>query len=105
MAADPVLADSTAVAAASEETPLLQADPEVLRSDAESQNHSSLVEDEDEDDKPLPKRQIFLLCYCRAVEPLAFFSIFPFINQMIQSIGVREEDVGFYSGLIGSLFH
>ncbi|KAF1344260.1 major facilitator superfamily transporter [Delphinella strobiligena] len=57
------------------------------------------------DDKPLPRAQIFLLCYCRVVEPIAFFSIFPYINQMILATGgVREEDVGFYSGLIESLF-
>lgn len=52
-------------------------------------------------DKPLPKLQIALLCYARLVEPIAFFSIFPFINQMIEETGnLDEADVGFYSGLI-----
>lgn len=60
-------------------------------------------EDDDEDDRPLPIGQIFLLCYARLVEPIAFFSIFPFINQMIFETGDLEEvDVGFYSGLIVS---
>lgn len=55
------------------------------------------------DEKPLPKMQIFLLCYCRLVDPIAFFSIFPFVNKMILDTGdVIEEDVGFYSGLIVS---
>jgi hypothetical protein len=52
------------------------------------------------DDKPLPKDQILLLCFARVVEPIAFFCIFPFINQMIRDTGVAEENVGFYSGLI-----
>lgn len=54
-----------------------------------------------EDDKPLPKLQIALLCYARLVEPIAFFSIFPFINKMIEETGnLDEADVGFYGGLI-----
>jgi MFS family permease len=54
---------------------------------------------------PLPKLQIFLLCYARVLEPIAFFSIFPFIAQMVQRNGnLPASDVGFYSGLIESLF-
>jgi hypothetical protein len=54
-----------------------------------------------DDEKPLPVGQIILLCYARLVEPIAFFSIFPFVNQMIWETGnVDEADVGFYSGLI-----
>jgi hypothetical protein len=64
---------------------------------------TTTAEDEDED-KPLPVGQIMLLCYARLVEPIAFFSIFPFIQQMILEVGgVKEEDVGFYSGLIVSI--
>jgi hypothetical protein len=60
------------------------------------------IEDED---KPLPKAQILLLCFTRVVEPIAFFGIFPYINFMIEKVGnVRKEEVGFYSGLIESLF-
>jgi hypothetical protein len=57
--------------------------------------------DYSEDDTPLPKTQIFLLCYSRLVEPVAFFTIFPFINQMVWETGDMDEaDVGFYTGLI-----
>lgn len=59
------------------------------------------------DDKPLPKAQILLLCYARLIEPIAFFSIFPYINQMVLANGhgrIAEADMGFYSGLIESLF-
>jgi MFS family permease len=55
--------------------------------------------------KPMPKFQILLLCYARVMEPIAFFSIFPFIAQMVQENGhLPKTDVGFYSGLIESLF-
>ena len=52
----------------------------------------------------LPAGQILCLCYARLLEPVAFFSIFPFINQMISEFGIPEENVGFYSGLVESLF-
>ncbi|EJU00550.1 MFS general substrate transporter [Dacryopinax primogenitus] len=56
-------------------------------------------------DHPLPKLQIFLLCWGAIVEPIAFFSIFPFINQMIfETGGVDEASVGFLSGVIESIF-
>ncbi|KAF2203009.1 MFS general substrate transporter [Delitschia confertaspora ATCC 74209] len=59
----------------------------------------------EDDDMPLPIDQIFLLCYTRLVEPIAFFSIFPFINEMIYKTGgIPKSDVGFYSGMIESLF-
>lgn len=58
-----------------------------------------------EREKPLPRGQVLLLCYARMMEPIAFFSIFPFIAQMVQRNGhLPESDVGFYSGLIESLF-
>ena len=128
MAKDSVVSKTTAMVAASEESPLLQANSEVSRihhpsldtsngtfsgDDGDSttdvlrrSSHASTEDDDDDvDDEPLPRRQIFLLCYCRMVEPIAFFSIFPYINMMIQRTGgVREEDVGFYSGLIVGYF-
>jgi hypothetical protein len=59
----------------------------------------------EDDDAPLPYDQILILCLTRLVEPIAFFSIFPYINSMIERTGgINKEDVGFYSGLIESLF-
>ncbi|KAJ4348080.1 uncharacterized protein N0V89_009452 [Didymosphaeria variabile] len=67
-------------------------------------HHGAQLEGGDEL-KTLDFSQIFLLCYTRLVEPVAFFSIFPYINLMIEKTGgVAKEDVGFYSGLIESLF-
>ncbi|RMZ88322.1 hypothetical protein DV736_g4452, partial [Chaetothyriales sp. CBS 134916] len=58
---------------------------------------------------PLPIFQILCLCYTRIYEPIAFFCIFPFINVQITSLPLQEPpipdtSVGFYSGLIESLF-
>jgi predicted MFS family arabinose efflux permease len=58
-----------------------------------------------DDDAPLPYGQVVLLCLITLVGPIAFFSIFPYINFMIEETGgINKEDVGFYSGLIESVF-
>jgi hypothetical protein len=80
--------------AISEVTPILNAYSEEIQ-----QKH----DDEYGDDTQLPFGQIAILCYCRIVEPVAFFSIFPFINKMIQETGIDEADVGFYSGWVVSI--
>ncbi|VBB72293.1 Putative permease of the major facilitator superfamily [Podospora comata] len=60
---------------------------------------------EEESEPPFPASQILLLCLARLLEPIAFFSIFPYINKMAQENGaLPDTDVGFYSGLIESLF-
>lgn len=58
-----------------------------------------------EDYAPMPKTQVFLLCYASLVEPISYFTIFPFISEMLHRTGNLEEgDVGFWAGLIESLF-
>lgn len=60
---------------------------------------------DEEEDKPMPYPQILLLCYASLAEPVAYFSIFPFINEMISLNGdLPPTDVGPWSGLIESLF-
>jgi hypothetical protein len=89
--------ETTPLLAASSESPLVQANEESL-----IEHPSNAPPD---DDTPLPWNQLLLLCFARLLEPVAFFSIFPFINQMIKDTGsLDERDVGFYSGLIESLF-
>ncbi|KIO18439.1 hypothetical protein M407DRAFT_83906, partial [Tulasnella calospora MUT 4182] len=51
---------------------------------------------------PLPKRQMFVLCWMRFSEPISYNLIFPFINQMIESVGIRNP--GYSSGLIEGTF-
>ncbi|GJD04505.1 major facilitator superfamily transporter [Colletotrichum higginsianum] len=94
---------------ATETTPLLAVGDIAPTADPDVSKATTLNEpdrqDDDPEDKPLPGWQIFLLCYARLVEPMAFFSIFPYINQMVQENGnLPIPDVGFYSGLIESLF-
>jgi MFS family permease len=55
---------------------------------------------------PLPKFQCAIILLMRIVEPLAFAVCFPFINQMIEELGVADtpDDVGYYAGLVESAF-
>ncbi|KAL9526613.1 Efflux pump [Sphaerulina musiva] len=55
--------------------------------------------------QPMPYKQVLVLCYASLAEPVAYFAIFPFINEMLSRNGnLPEEDVGFWSGTIESLF-
>lgn len=83
-----------------ETTALLAAPSTASPTQGQAENGTINNNKDVDEDKPLPKEQIFFLCVARVVEPIAFFSIFPFINQMIRDTGVAEQDVGFYSGLI-----
>jgi MFS family permease len=99
--------DAETITPASEITPLLSAHPtaEPIEEIPPTKPATDDEEEDDEEEIPLPLGQISLLCFTRLIEPIAFFSIFPYINQMIyETGGVRKEDVGFYSGLIESLF-
>ncbi|KAK3310718.1 major facilitator superfamily domain-containing protein [Chaetomium strumarium] len=95
---------------ATEQTPLLVAVAQDAGADDQQQDGNGIRWDNDHDahgvdDKPLPLFQIAVLCYARWVEPVAFFSIIPYINQMVQENGkLADTDMGFYSGLIESLF-
>jgi MFS family permease len=100
--------DDDGVKAATEQTPLLAAGDvapnneayEHAQDEANGGNADTNVED-----KPLPVWQIAALSYARFVEPVAFFAIVPYINQMAQENGrLADTDMGFYSGLIESLF-
>ncbi|KAH8176470.1 major facilitator superfamily protein [Sarocladium implicatum] len=103
----------------SETTPLLnagnlapQADTEasaLLTSPVPQDSHSASDQQDASSSSspstPLPKFQLALVCWARIAEPIAFFSIFPFIAKMVQQNGhLPSSDVGFYSGLIESLF-
>lgn len=62
-------------------------------------------EEDDDFDKPMPYVQILILCYASLAEPVAYFCIFPFINEMIYRVGeMPESSVGFWTGLVESLF-
>ncbi|KAK0797451.1 hypothetical protein LTR75_009853 [Friedmanniomyces endolithicus] len=125
--ADPTQ-DGETVTAATESTPLLSASESVATRpngdvrpphanghaakppdhDTQSPYPSSETEregDDEEEERPMPTLQVLLLCYASLAEPVAYFSIFPFINEMIFRLGdLPESSVGFWTGLIESLF-
>lgn len=56
-------------------------------------------------DTPLPILQLLVLAFVRLAEPVSFTQIFPYINQMIEDLGLAEPaNVGYYSGLVDSTF-
>jgi hypothetical protein len=106
--------DRSRTARSDESTPLLADVEPIPITDSENvspqlpdcnESRSEEEQEDTEDEVPLPRKQIFLLCYTAVVEPIAFFGIFPYINFMIEKVGnIKKEEVGFYSGLIESLF-
>ena len=80
---------------ADEETPLLGGPP------AKPVDQESA--DANDDDRPLDKAQVLLLAFARLIDPISYFCIFPFVNQMLFEVGhLDQADVGFYSGLVVS---
>ncbi|KAI8980150.1 MFS general substrate transporter [Trametes punicea] len=56
---------------------------------------------------PLPKLQIFILLLMQLAEPVTSQCIYPFINQLVSELDITggdETKVGYYAGLIESLF-
>ncbi|KIO26752.1 hypothetical protein M407DRAFT_234198 [Tulasnella calospora MUT 4182] len=54
---------------------------------------------------PLPRAQLAIILFLRVVEPIAYTQLFPYINAMVEELGIAEpKHVGFYSGMIDSLF-
>jgi hypothetical protein len=87
---------------ADEITPLLSSPqtsgPTVSQQNGHADAEAATVEEEEE--TPLPMFQIAILCIARMMDPISFFSIFPFVPSMVRDSGVLEEDVGFYTGVI-----
>ncbi|KAH7099280.1 MFS general substrate transporter [Auriculariales sp. MPI-PUGE-AT-0066] len=56
---------------------------------------------------PLPKLQIAILFGIQLAEPISSSLIYPFINHMVQDLGITGGDdkkIGYYAGLIESMF-
>ncbi|KAF9007525.1 major facilitator superfamily domain-containing protein [Cyathus striatus] len=56
---------------------------------------------------PLPKLQIAIVLLLQISEPIASQSIYPYINQLVSELDITggdERKVGYYAGLIESLF-
>lgn len=86
-------------------TALIQPDKTQHDAKCASERPDTNADDESADGPPLPMAQVLILCFLGMIGPLGFFCIFPYINQMVQENGnLPAEDVGFYSGVIESLF-
>lgn len=72
--------------------------PTASRMDAEGE------EAEEEEERPMPYGQILLLCYASLSEPVAYFAIFPFMPEMVFRTGIPKANIGFWTGMIESLF-
>ncbi|KAJ7760685.1 major facilitator superfamily domain-containing protein [Mycena maculata] len=56
---------------------------------------------------PLPKLQLSVIMLIQICEPIASQSIYPYINQLVSELDITggdEKKVGYYAGLIESLF-
>ncbi|GJJ06655.1 hypothetical protein Clacol_000850 [Clathrus columnatus] len=100
-----------------ERTPLLQVDDissNFVAVHGQSSTESSPTDNENLDTDilskrpptPLPLRNLAIVMLLTAMPPVVFEVIFPFINQMILEIGIVNdpERVGFYSGIVESVF-
>jgi hypothetical protein len=89
----------------SETTPLLtESSPAGLLPQQSEREESNEPVTGKDNDRSLHNFQILVLCFCRIADPISFFCIIPFINQMIFETGkIAESDVGFYTGLIVGL--
>ena len=102
---DAVVAEAITSNRLSETSPIIRVATPPESEESSETAIENVVGNEDENEKPLPVTQILLLCFARVCEPLAFFCIFPFINQMcVRNGNLQPADTGFYSGLIESLF-
>ncbi|TIA68975.1 MFS general substrate transporter [Aureobasidium pullulans] len=55
-------------------------------------------------ERRLPVQQMCVLALCRISEPIAFTSVFPYLPEMIESLGVPEDEVARWAGICVSMF-
>lgn len=101
---DGAASETTPLLGSSADSPILAVnDSEILTNHKDNDEGESPISSSQDTDKPLPKLQIFLLCFAALVEPVAFFGIMPFINKMVFETGnITRSQVGYYAGSIVS---
>ncbi|OBT84203.1 hypothetical protein VE02_06593 [Pseudogymnoascus sp. 03VT05] len=52
----------------------------------------------------LPVRQLIILAICRFAEPIAATSVFPYLPEMIESFGVKKQEVAKWAGITSAVF-
>ncbi|PCH42370.1 MFS general substrate transporter [Wolfiporia cocos MD-104 SS10] len=84
-----------------EETALLSDGPTI------ENGHRGSLKAEPKPITPLPKLQIGILLLLQLAEPITSQCIYPFINQLVSELDITggdEKKVGYYAGMIESLF-
>ena len=81
--------------------------------------HSALIEENDDSSctttestidcppTPLPKLQLFIIIFIQISEPVTSTVIYPFVNELIRSLGVTKGDekrTGYYVGIVVGRF-
>ncbi|KAI4730231.1 MFS general substrate transporter [Aureobasidium sp. EXF-10728] len=62
------------------------------------------VSNKGQPERRLPVQQMCVLALCRISEPIAFTSVFPYLPEMIESLGVPEADVARWAGITVGMF-
>ncbi|KAI9883438.1 MAG: hypothetical protein M1823_004792 [Watsoniomyces obsoletus] len=52
----------------------------------------------------LPILQLVILSLCRIAEPLALTSVFPYLPEMMEHMGIQTDSVAAYAGLVSGIF-
>ncbi|KFY14035.1 hypothetical protein V492_02901 [Pseudogymnoascus sp. VKM F-4246] len=52
----------------------------------------------------LPVQQLIILAICRFAEPIASTSVFPYLPEMIESFGVKKQEVAKWAGITSAVF-
>ncbi|CZT04429.1 related to E.coli tetracycline resistance protein TCR1 [Rhynchosporium graminicola] len=52
----------------------------------------------------LPTKQLAILAICRFAEPVALTSVFPYLPEMIESLGVPKKEVAWWAGMTSAAF-
>ncbi|KAI9784359.1 MAG: hypothetical protein M1816_000883 [Peltula sp. TS41687] len=52
----------------------------------------------------LPVQQLIILALCRLAEPIALTSVFPYLPEMMEFLGINTQQVAFYAGLTSAIF-
>lgn len=93
-----------------ERTPLLSADNvaksvNTIADDNQDAGVLPLGPHEEDEDKPMPYRQVILLCFVTLVDPVSYFIIFPIIGAMLVEVaGLPVKNIGLWAGLIETMF-
>ncbi|KAH7920401.1 MFS transporter [Leucogyrophana mollusca] len=88
-------------------SPLLESEYPVVCDEETALLSSTCLKHNKKPPTPLPKVQISILLMVGLIEPVSAQCIYPFINQLVRELDITggdERKVGYYAGLIESLF-